>query len=402
MVVADIRCRHQEAEPALTIVDVIVVLFAVSAAVHGLFLGASTQLLSWLGLGAGLTLGAAVAPRVVSQSAGPLNQGLVALLVVFGVAILGGAAGRAVGERIWGRVRRTRAANIDAGLGAVIGALGSLVASWLTASMLVSVPLPTVADAIQGSVVLGAVDKVLPPAPQLFARVQSLLQENGFPPVFADFEPGPASPVSAPLPADVQRAAALGRASTVKIIGMACAAIQEGSGVVVGPGEVVTNAHVVAGVDHPVVQLGARSRSATPVLFDDNLDLAVLRVSGLSARPLTLRATDAPRGTDGAALGYPGGGPFTVTPAAVRRAFDALGRDVYNKDLVRRPVYELQAAVRPGNSGGPMVAPDGTVIGIVFSKSVLRDDIGYALRSSAVAARIRTAGTRRVDTGPCT
>ncbi|MDQ1375050.1 MAG: hypothetical protein QOJ09_2388 [Actinomycetota bacterium] len=386
----------------MTIVDVIVLVVVVGAAVHGLWLGASTQVLSFLGTGVGLVIGALVAPHVVPQATSGTTQALLALAIVFGAASLGGGAGRTVGVRVWGAVRRVGAAHVDAALGAVVGAVGSLLASWIVASMLLTVPLPGVADAVQRSVVLRLMDRVLPPAPELFARVQGLLGKNGLPPVFADFEPEPATPVQPPPPGEVAAAAARGRASTVKIKGLACSYIEEGSGVVVGAGLVVTNAHVVAGASRPVVYAGGRVLAATPVLFDPDLDLALLRVSGLAAPALRLAPGDVPRGAHGAALGYPGDGPFHVEPAAVRRAFDAIGRDIYNRRVVHRPVYELQAHLRPGNSGGPVVAADGTVIGIVFSKSAFRDDIGYAIRSSAVVARVRAAGRAPVGTGACT
>lgn len=385
----------------MTIVDLVVIVLVVSSAAHGLWVGASTQILSLLGAAAGLVIGAAIAQRVVSQSAGPLNRTLLTLAIIFGAAAALGAVGRTVGLRVWGAVRRIGAAPVDAALGAVVAAVGSLLASWLVASMLLSVPLPGLAEAIQRSFVLRAIDRVLPPAPAIVARIGNVLHTRGLPPVFAEFEPAPATPVQPPLPAEVQAAAARGRPSTLKVKGLACGFIEEGSGVVVAPGVLVTNAHVVAGASKPVVYAGTAVLPATPVLFDDNLDLAVLRVPGLTAPALPLAPSDVPRGARGAALGYPGDGPFHVEPAAVRRAFDAVGRDIYNQDIVHRPVYELQARVRPGNSGGPVVTPDGTVIGIVFSKSTFRDDIGYAIRSSVVAARVRTAGRAAVSTGAC-
>lgn len=385
----------------MTIVDVIVILVVVSAVAHGLWLGATIQLVSLAGTGTGLVVGAVLAPRIVPESAGSPHQGLITLLVVFGFASFGGALGRALGVRVWGRVRRWAVARVDAALGAAMAGVGGLLGCWLIASMVLAVPVPDVAEAVQRSLVLRAVDSVLPPAPKVLARVRGLLDERGLPPVFADFEPAPAEPVPQPLPAEVSAAAARGRASTVRITGLACAAVQSGSGVVVGRGLVVTNAHVVAGVDRPVVQAGTARLPATTVHFDDDLDIAVVRVDGLRAPALVLAATDAPRGTRGAALGFPGGGPFRAEPAAVRRSFEATGRDIYNRDLVQRPVYELQAHVRPGNSGGPVVTAEGTVIGVVFSRSAFREDIGYAIRSSVVAARVRGAGRLPADTGPC-
>jgi S1-C subfamily serine protease len=197
----------------------------------------------------------------------------------------------------------------------------------------------------------------------------------------------------------VQKAAA----STVKIVGVGCGGVLEGSGFVAGPGLVVTNAHVVAGIDGPVVEDRGGRHPARTVLFDPDLDLAVLRTSGLAGPALPLETSTVSRGTGGAVLGYPGGGPFRAGPAAVRRSFVAVGRDIYGRRTVPRAVYELEAAVRPGNSGGPVVVPDGRVIGVVFSRSLSQANVGYALVGGDVATRLRTAAARSaaVDTGAC-
>ena len=170
-------------------------------------------------------------------------------------------------------------------------------------------------------------------------------------------------------------------------------------------GRVVTNAHVVAGVRNPFV-IDARGRhSASVVLFDPELDMAVLRASDLAGPPLALSSATASRGTGGAVLGYPGGGPFTVGAAAVLTDYAAIGRDIYGRGLITRHVYQLQAQVRPGNSGGPLVLADGTVAGVVFARSVTNGDVGYALAADAVRARLAraetSATTTTASTGAC-
>jgi S1-C subfamily serine protease len=192
-------------------------------------------------------------------------------------------------------------------------------------------------------------------------------------------------------------------ASTVKIVGDGCGQIQEGSGFVVAPGLVVTNAHVVAGIAHPMVQIGTVFHNTTVLLFDPYYDLAVMRVTGLDAPPLVLDPDQVGRGVQAAVLGYPGGGPFTVAAAGVMAAFEAQGRDIYGQGLTVREVYEIQAVVRPGNSGGPLVQPDGEVIGVVFSRSTTNGDIGYALTSPGVRTRVEESETRTaaVGTGGC-
>jgi S1-C subfamily serine protease len=173
---------------------------------------------------------------------------------------------------------------------------------------------------------------------------------------------------------------------------------------VVEGGLVVTNAHVIAGIEDPVVEDSAGRHRATPVLFDPDLDLAVLRASGLAGRPLTLLPEAVGRGGGTAVLGYPEGGPLNAKPSAILDEFTATGRDIYGSAIVARRVYQLQAEVRSGNSGGPFVEADGDVLGVVFSRSAHRGDIGYSLVSpgdviDSVEAARSTEG--EVGTGPC-
>jgi S1-C subfamily serine protease len=192
--------------------------------------------------------------------------------------------------------------------------------------------------------------------------------------------------------------------STVQIVGAGCGVIQEGSGFVVAPGLVVTNAHVVAGLPQPMVQEGSSVMSTKVVLFDPSFDLAVMRVSGLNAPVLHLYQGTVDRGAQAAVLGYPEGGPFTVDSAGVMSLFEAVGRNIYGQGLTVRNVYEIDAIVRPGNSGGPLVLPNGQVVGVVFSRSTVNSNIGYALTSPAVQVRVSKAmtATTSVSTGPCT
>ncbi|MCU1468695.1 MAG: Colicin production protein, partial [Actinomycetia bacterium] len=209
-----------------------------------------------------------------------------------------------------------------------------------------------------------------------------------------------------PLPASPSVRAAFehAAASTLKIEGAACGRIQEGSGFVIAPGIVVTNAHVVAGVRQPFILANGVDTPAIPILFDPNLDIAVMRDASINAPPLHLASTTVPRGTGAAVLGYPGGGPLTVHAAIVLTEIEAVGRNIYGTSTTKRDVYELEGVVRPGNSGGPFVEPDGTVIGVVFARSSLNNDIGYALTSPDVRKRTLQAETldTPVATGPCT
>jgi S1-C subfamily serine protease len=180
----------------------------------------------------------------------------------------------------------------------------------------------------------------------------------------------------------------------------------EGSGFVVAPGLVVTNAHVVAGSSNITEYDGVQSEPATPVLFDPNYDLAVLRVPDLTIPPLLLDSQFVGRGTKAVVLGFPGGvSQLNAQPAGVLLRFDPESPNIYDTASTQRQIYELQALVRPGNSGGPLVEPDGEVIGVVFSRDSTNSEIGFALASPGVLQRVRLAEARpagsSVATGSC-
>jgi S1-C subfamily serine protease len=387
----------------MNLVDIIVVLVVVLAAIQGLRLGAIVQVLSFGGFLIGLYLGAALASVTVGWVHSQSATVAVALVTLLGVATVCGSFGRVLGNLAFNRVHRGIAGKVDAGLGVIVAIVASLLVAWLLASTLTSTSSLALNASIDQSKIIRSLDTVLPPPPSVFSQVQGFLSSEGFPPVFAQLAPASAGPVSLPGDAQLQQAVNRAGASTVKIVGDGCGQIQEGSGFVVAPGLVVTNAHVVAGIAHPMVQTGTVFHNTTVLLFDPSYDLAVMRVSGLTAPPLVLDPDQVGRGVQAAVLGYPGGGPFTVAAAGIMAVFEAQGRDIYGQGLTVREVYEIQAVVRPGNSGGPLVQPDGEVIGVVFSRSTTNGDIGYALTSPGVRTRVDESETRTaaVGTGGC-
>jgi S1-C subfamily serine protease len=172
---------------------------------------------------------------------------------------------------------------------------------------------------------------------------------------------------------------------------------------VAGAELVATNAHVVAGASTVTVSLGGERLAAAVVTFDPDADIAVLRVPRLDANALRLRESDVERGAVGAVIGYPGDGPLVATPGAVQRTILAVGRDIYGSRLVTRRVHEVQADIRPGNSGGPFVSPEGQVSGMVFARSTVNDGIGYVLAVTELREPIDAASraSAPVPTGRC-
>jgi S1-C subfamily serine protease len=388
---------------AVNILDLLLLVVVAVAAIEGLRLGAVLLTLSFVGFWLGMYLGAILASETVHWVHSQPSRTAVALITMVGSAVVLGTAGRILGGRSFQAVHRGRLGSVDSVLGVAVAVVASLLAVWLVASTLVNSSYPSLNSTIANSSIIRSLDDVLPAPPSVFSRVQAFLSQEGFPPVFAQLAPASAGPVALPDDATVHAAAAAAGASTVKIVGEGCGQIQEGSGFVVAPGLVVTNAHVVAGIAHPTVEDGAGTHDTTVVYFDPSFDLAVLRTD-VTEPALALDPQTVPRSTQGAVLGYPEGGPFMDVAAGVMAEFQAQGRDIYGQGLTVRDVYEIQAVVRPGNSGGPLVLPNGEVIGVVFSRSTTNGTIGYALTSPGVMTRVHQAeaATSAVGTGGCT
>lgn len=386
----------------MNVLDIIIILIVIAAAVRGVSVGLLRQIGSFGGFLLGLMVGAVVAPWLADLLPATNNHGLVVFGLYIGIALIVAGAGEVLGERGAGLAQRWHLETADGVLGAVFGFGASMAAIWLLASALGPSAGPTLSAQISNSRILRTLDATLPPAPEVTAKLERAIGASAFPRVFVGIEPAPAPPVTGPNAAAINAAVAAASDATVKIEGYGCGGVLDGSGFVAADGLVVTNAHVVAGIARPVVIDKAGVHRATVVGFNPDLDMAVLRTSGLAAKPLPIANADQPRGTVGAVLGYPGGGSLTAGGAAILGQQTAVGRSIYGAGLVRRDIYELQAVVRPGNSGGPLVAPDGTVIGLIFATSTTNPNVGYALTSTEILpglAAARTAGA--LSTGAC-
>ncbi|HZL08101.1 MAG TPA: MarP family serine protease [Candidatus Dormibacteraeota bacterium] len=387
------------------LVDILIIIFAFSALLRGRDIGFVRQIGSTAGFFGGLFLGAWLEPHTVNLAHSQTSRVVVTLVTTLGCALILLSVGEYLGikikQRVRGRLKRVN--NLDNGLGALLGTVSLLLTAWLIAAVVSTLPFPSLQSALRDSSILSTLNKKLPAAPVLIAGLGHLIDPNGFPQVFIGSEPSPPSSVNKPSYGALQAAINSDRASVVKVEGQGCGGIIEGSGFVVGPKEVATNAHVVAGIRWPYVQDGNGTHGATVIWFDPSLDFAVLRVNNLAGRPLTVSNNQVSAGTPAAVLGYPGGGPFTADPAAVLEEFTATGRDIYGHGNTNRNVYEVKADVMPGNSGGPLVAKDGTVIGVVFARSSTYQQFGYALTTDQIKSDIgqATARNRYVGTGQC-
>lgn len=384
-------------------IDILIVVFLLSALYRGREIGLVQQLCSTVGFFGGLVLGALLEPHTVGLVHGAVSRSFVTLATTLGCAFIFLTVGEYLGISLKHKVQTWRINSLDNAMGSLLSAVSVLVAVWLGAAILLRLPYPSLQQDIRGSRIISSLNRSLPDAPGIIANLGHLIDPNGFPDVFIGSEPIPPDKIDLPPSSALAAAVRKDKISVVRIEGHGCGGVVEGSGFVVGDGLVATNAHVVAGIANPVVQDAKGSHNARPIWFDPDLDFAVLRVTNLAGPPLVVSSAQVPRNTAAAVLGFPGGGGFTAEPASVLDQFTASGRNIYNRGNTEREVYEVAADIIPGNSGGPLVASDGTVIGIIFAQSTTYNHVGYALMPAQPMQEVNQAAAQNheVSTGGC-
>ncbi|KNE80664.1 MULTISPECIES: MarP family serine protease [Streptomyces] len=397
----------------MNVLDILLLLAAVWFAVVGYRQGFVVGILSVIGfLGGGLVavyLLPVIWDRLTDRSPPGTAAVVVAVVVVIVCASVGQAFTTHLGNKLRRHITWSPARALDATGGALVNVVAMLLIAWLIGSALAGMALPPVGKEVRNSKVLLGVERVLPDAAHNWSsEFRSVLAQNGFPQVFSPFSNEPITTVEPPDP-ELANSPVVARAqrSIVKVLGTAdsCSKVLEGTGFVFARNRVMTNAHVVGGVDEPTVQIGGEGRlyDATVVLYDWERDIAVLNVPGLDAPALEFAEKDAERGDGAIVAGFPENGGFDVRAARVRSRIQADGPDIYHRGTVSRDVYSLFTLVRQGNSGGPLLTPDGRVYGVIFAKSLDDEDTGYALTVDEVREDISRGRTaeQTVDSQGC-
>jgi S1-C subfamily serine protease len=364
----------------MTILDLALILALLSYLIYGLRNGFLVTVGGIAGFAAGAVAAFFAVPLVSGFVTNPGWRLTATVAAAVVLVALGHGLGTMIGRNIRGavRIKPLRAAD------RLVGGAVNLVVSALVMSMLAfsisALGVPFVSQQLAESKVIRFIDGLTPvPVKATMAQLRSAVIGNGIPTLLEGLAPGQ----SVAVPDTSTDTPALNRAaeSVLKIAGTAyqCGQNQTGTGFVVSPGRVVTNAHVVAGVSQPVVEVP--SGGAMPgrvVYFDTRHDLAVLAVDGLPADPLALSA-DLPNGSQAAFAGYPHGGPFQSKPATVQDITTVLVPDIYGSNTAPENIYRLAGDVQPGNSGGPLLTAEGQVAGVIFAKATSDADVGFAI-----------------------
>jgi S1-C subfamily serine protease len=391
------------------LLDVFILIAALAYAFGGYRNGAVVGVFSLAGFLGGAVLGAQIGRPLATSVAHGQAQVVVALVSVLVAALIGQLAFVYVARLLRRRITWRTAQAVDSGIGALLGVVSVLLVAWMVAVPLASSPYPNLASEARRSAIVAKVNNVVPDdLRQVYSSLQNFIDRSGFPQVFDALQAtrivnvGPANGalINAPGVPAVQ-------ASVLKIYGTArgCDRQIEGSGFVIAPGKVVTNAHVVAGTNSVKVELPNHTElPAKVVLYDPSRDVAVLSVANLKAAPLKFATDPAASGADAVVLGYPLDGSFTAGAARIRDQETIVGHDIYGNGTISRQIYSIRGLVRSGNSGGPLISPDGSVLGIVFATALDSQNTGFVLTNGEIASDIATGldASNPVGTGDCT
>lgn len=385
------------------ILILLMLVFAISGYRQGFVIGA----LSFGGFFSGVLIGLQVGPLIANQFADGTVRLVVSLVAIFALAVLGQTLAGWLGTRLRRSISSPPLQRLDDAGGAVVSLVAVLLVAWLIAVPLGSTPFAGINKQVRSSAVLNGINSLMPEQAQaLSAGLRESLNTNGFPDVFGGLARTNAREVAAPDPALAKAPVVVNsRRSVIKVLGTApsCSRRIEGSGFVYADERVMTNAHVVAGTSAVQVETSDGPRDGKVVVFDPARDLAVIYVPGLRAPVLPFVRAPVGPGANAIVLGYPLDGPYNAQAARISEAGDVTGPAIDESAEVTREVYTIRALVRRGNSGGPLVAPNGDVLGVIFA--VARDDrnVGFALTAAEASgpAKLGVNRTRGVETGAC-
>lgn len=375
-------------------IDFLIALVVILVTARGMEIGLVRQASSLGGLIVGLFVSSFIASQI---GAPPLIS-----IAIIGIGVLGAIIGSEYLGVKAKKILHTSSINIvDRAFGAIAGAGIGLLLVWFGIGILPTIPSTTLRVSVRDSKIVNWLDETLPPTTSIIGWLEKSFEQTKIPEIVSELEPKVDTPdAEVPDISEFKDVLNNSRTSIVKIEGRSCNGIGVGSGFIVAPNYVVTNAHVVAGMRNPYIQDQNGRIKTSVVAFDSENDVAILKTDRLEGRSLNLAANGRVAiGSEGVAVGYPGGRDFTAQPGVIVDRFTAVGRDIYGESPTKRDVYALKADIEPGNSGGPFIGKNGEVLGLIFARSTTNDKIGFALNTQTVEKTLANAKTNPSNSG---
>ena len=389
-------------------IDGLLIVVIIAAIVSGWRQGGLSAFLGFVGVLLGGLVGVQVLPYVielVNQKIGD-NGGtrlIAAIITMTFLIVVGYLIGSGTGASMRDKIRTRNGITIDSAVGTVVQVVTYLLVIWLVLVPIASANKSDFGKQLRGSRILSAVGATVPAwMENLPSRTATMLNDSGLPLIAGPLDKLPASEVEAPDNA-LQRSPAVkqSRDAVVRVVGEAsqCSRLLQGSGFVIEPDTILTNAHVVAGTNVVELDTTQGRAKADVVYYNPEADVAVLHSENLGIKPLAWADAPAESGEDAIVLGHPKGGPFVATPARVRERFTVSGPNIYATNRVEREAYSLRGTVVEGNSGGPLIDTSGRVLGLIFGADINNAETGYALTKEEVLKHARNALQAEVPVG---
>ena len=380
-------------------VDILILLILAYAIYSGIKIGFIALLFGFGSFFLAVFIAGWVFPRILGVDHRSILL-VVNINLVLLAGVLLGIRGYEYGKKLHLSLKnKGRLSLVESIAGLTLSLSSALIIVWLLAAGIGALPFAGLSNSASDSFIIRKMDSILPAAPNVFNDLTHPVNPNS--PIILYAKQSPNSSIGVAVkPHGLPSAILKATGAVVRITSFGCGGIVDGSGFVVAKDIVATNAHVIAGVSRPIIKTGNRSIAAVPVMFDPNQDLALLKVNSLNIRPLILSSSVPKPGSDVYVESYPSS-IFTITPGTIGNELNTIGPNIYGLGNITRSSYTVYPEINNGSSGGPLLSPDGSVIGIIFAKSNSHL-FSYAMTTQILIKDVRNINTSLIaGTGSC-